>query len=146
MINPADIAILDLLRKQPSMSISQFVEAMGVTATAVRQRLNRLLAQGFIEKVSEPIEGRGRPGHRYLLTDSGRNQTGANFADLAKALWNEIRAIEDPEVQKGLLKRVSERLAEVYKAQVVGKDVETKMRQVAEIFAELQIPFEVEAD
>lgn len=146
MINPADITILDLLRKKSSMTIPQFVAAMGVTATAVRQRLNRLLAEGLIEKVSEPVEGRGRPGHRYLLTDAGRQQSGANFSDLAIALWNEIRSIKDPAVQKGLLQRISERLAAAYKGQIVGKDVETKLRQVAELFGDRQIPFEVAED
>ena len=146
MMNPADITILDLLRKQSSMTISQFVTAMGVTATAVRQRLNRLLAEGLIEKESEPVEGRGRPGHRYSLTELGRRESGANFTDLAIALWNEIRSIKDPVIQKGLLQRISERLAGFYKGQIDGKDVESKLRQVAEIFGDRQIPFEVTAD
>ena len=43
-----------------------------------------------------------RPGTSQpsLRTDrKGRRQTGANFVDLALALWNEVRAIEDSEVR-----------------------------------------------
>ena len=146
MVNPADITILDLLQKKSSFTISEFVTELGVTATAVRQRLNRLMGQGLIEKASEPIEGRGRPGHRYFLTEAGRRQAGANFADLAMALWHEIRSIKDPAIQKGLLKRISTRLAEAYKTQIVGDDVSDKMKQVAEIFGDRKVPFEVDTD
>ena len=41
----SDVAILDLLRQQDEMTIAGLTEAMGVTATAVRQRLVRLLSQ-----------------------------------------------------------------------------------------------------
>ena len=58
---------------------------MEVTPTAVRQRLTRLLAGEVIQR--EPIRnGRGRPKHRYWLTDKGMRRTGSNFADLAMAL------------------------------------------------------------
>src|SRR5688572_23051705 len=95
-IVPSDNAILDLLRKNDSLGIAQLAELMQVTATAVRQRLTRLMAQGYIDRVTTRA-GRGRPSHRYALTDKGRRKTGANFPDLAIALWQEVRAIKDPE-------------------------------------------------
>jgi DeoR family transcriptional regulator, suf operon transcriptional repressor len=81
-IVPSDTAILDLLRKRDRLSVTELAEAMEVTATAVRQRLNRLMAQGYIERVVSRA-GRGRPSHQYSLTSKGRRQTGSNFADLA---------------------------------------------------------------
>ncbi len=42
-VESSDIALLDLLRKHGSLSVSQLKAAMQVTATAVRQRLVRLL-------------------------------------------------------------------------------------------------------
>src|SRR5262245_8227565 len=92
----SDVALLDLLRKHGPLSIAQLKAPMQVTATAVRQRLVRLLAQGDIERTTERVS-RGRPLHRYALTDKGRRRAGANFADLAIALWQEIREIKDPE-------------------------------------------------
>jgi predicted ArsR family transcriptional regulator len=142
-IIPSDVAILDLLRKRESLGVGELAELMDVTATAVRQRLNRLLAQGYIDRLVVR-SGRGRPGHRYVLTDKGRRKTGANFADLAIALWQEIRDIKDPETRRGLFQRISRRLAEMYESQVQAETVEERMEQLAELFSSRQIPFEVD--
>src|SRR5262245_46423533 len=139
----SDIALLDLLRKHGRLSVAQLGEAMAVTATAVRQRLTRLLAQGDIEREAQRIS-RGRPIHRYGLTEKGRRRAGANFADLAIALWEEIRAISDPEVRRGLLTRISGRMAALYAGQIRGSTIEEKMESLAELFRQRQIAFDVE--
>ncbi|MDX1948311.1 MAG: AsnC family transcriptional regulator [Pirellulaceae bacterium] len=142
-IESSDIALLDLLRKQGAMGVAQLAMAMGVTATAVRQRLTRLLARGDLERSTEQT-GRGRPVHRYALTEKGRRRAGANFADLAIALWQEIREIKDPEVRRGLLARISKRLATLYADQIRGSNLDEKMESLANLFRERQIPFEVD--
>ncbi|MCA9267342.1 MAG: MarR family transcriptional regulator, partial [Planctomycetales bacterium] len=105
----SDATLLDLLRRRDGMTVHELAELMGVTATAVRQRLNRLLGQRLVERKIHRV-GRGRPSHQYSLSDAGRRKSGANFADLAIALWQEIRQIEDPEVRRGLLTRIARRL------------------------------------
>ncbi len=146
-IVPSDIAILDLLRTNESLSIADLATAMQVTATAVRQRLSRLMAQGYVDRATTRA-GRGRPSHQYRLTTKGRRKSGANFADLAIALWHEVRAIADPEVRRGLLQRLSKRLVDMYADQVQGDTVEERMESIAELFNERKIPFAVtrEAD
>jgi predicted ArsR family transcriptional regulator len=116
---------------------------MEVTATAVRQRLTRLLGQGFIERTPSR-GGRGRPSHKYVLTAKGRRKTGANFADLALALWREIHAIEDPQLRRSLLEGISRRLAGMYSQAVEGESLTERMRSLAELFSERHIPFAVE--
>jgi predicted ArsR family transcriptional regulator len=139
----SDIGLLDLLRKNGPQSVSQLATAMQVTATAVRQRLVRLLAQGDIERAALRA-GRGRPQHRYALTEKGRRRAGANFADLAIALWQEIREIKDPEVRRGLLTRISRRMAMLYAGQIGGSTLDERMESLAELFRERRIPFEVD--
>jgi predicted ArsR family transcriptional regulator len=139
----SDIGLLDLLRTQGALSVAQLKAAMGVTATAVRQRLVRLLDQGDVERTTEPAP-RGRPVHRYRLTEKGRRRAGANFADLAVALWQEIRGIKDPEVRRGLLQRVSTRLATLYAGQIRGSTLDERLESLAGVFRERQIPFDVE--
>jgi predicted ArsR family transcriptional regulator len=139
----SDIGLLDLLRKNGPQSVAQLAAAMEVTATAVRQRLTRLLAQGDIERAALRA-GRGRPQHRYTLTEKGRRRAGANFADLAIALWQEIREIKDPEVRRGLLGRISRRMATLYAGQVSGSTLDERMESLAELFRERKIPFEVD--
>lgn len=142
-IYAADVAILDLLRKRDEMTVSELAGLMEVTATAVRQRLIRLLAQGYIERAATKA-GRGRPSHHYSLTAKGRRKTGANFADLAVALWQEIREIEDPEVRKGLLQRISKRLSAMYVQEIGEGSLADKMASLAGVFAERGVPFSVE--
>lgn len=139
----SDVAILDLLRKQDAMTVAEMATSLDVTATAVRQRLSRLLGQGFIERAATKAS-RGRPSHSYWLTDRGRRKTGANFVDLAIALWEEIRQIKDLEVRQGLLQRIATRLADQYADQMTGHTLEERMESASRIFAERQVPFTVE--
>ncbi len=137
---PSDVAVANVLRERPEMSIAELAEALSVTATAVRQRLGRLMSEGLVCRKSI-TEGRGRPSHRYSLTDLGRRESGGNFADLAFALWDELRAISDVDVRRGLLQRIAGRMAESYGIQ--GKTTREKMQAVADLFGERQIPIAV---
>ena len=101
------------------------------------------MGQGLVDRELARA-GRGRPSHRYRLTDKGRRQTGANFVDLAMALWKEIRAIEDVEVRRGLLQRIAKTMATMYGDQVRGTTTADKMRSVSQVFAQRDVPFEVD--
>ncbi|MGY8767369.1 MAG: helix-turn-helix transcriptional regulator [Pirellulales bacterium] len=140
---PSDIALLDLLRIQDSMTIAELSTAMEVTATAVRQRLNRLMGQGHIERFAEKA-GRGRPIHQYRLSEKGKRKSGANFADLAVALWEEIRSIKDQEVRQGLIQRISKRMADLNADDFAGKSTDEKVDQLKKMFGERRIPMEID--
>jgi len=138
----SDSALLDLLRTSSSMTVTDFVSAMKVTPTAVRQRLNRLMAQGYIERSSTP-GGRGRPCHRYNLTSRGHSQAGTNFQDLALAMWRELRSIKDSDIRRGLIKRISDHLAGKYADAVAGAGPAERMASLARVFAERRVPLSV---
>jgi predicted ArsR family transcriptional regulator len=139
-----DSVVLDLLR-QRELTVAQLSLQLDVTATAVRQRLTRLMGQGLVERrVVKAV--RGRPSHFYALTERGRRQTGDNFSDLAVALWDEVRAVRDPEIRRGLLQRVAHRMAEKYADQVTGETVGERMEALAEVYRDRQIPLEVSHD
>jgi predicted ArsR family transcriptional regulator len=138
-----DSKLLDVLRVSGAQTVSSLAEANSVTPTAIRQRLNRLMAEGLIERNVTPSQ-RGRPSHRYSLTEKARRQTGSNFADLAVALWQEIRAVKDPEVRQGLLSRVTQSLAANYRSQVRGANLTERMESIQEIFADRGVPFSVD--
>ncbi len=139
----SDVGVLDLLRTNGPMKVAQIGTATGVTATAVRQRLKRLMSQNLVERVLVR-GGRGRPSHGYELTEKGRRKTGSNFADLAIALWSEVRAIDDAEVRRGLLQRLAGRLANVYADRVEGTTLAERMESIKEIFADRQVAFTVD--
>jgi predicted ArsR family transcriptional regulator len=139
----SDAAILDLLLERESASVSELALSMQVTATAIRQRLMRLMAQGLVARSANRAK-RGRPSHRYALTAEGRRKTGVNFADLAIALWREIGSLNDLKVKRALLEGLSRRLAGMYAGNVRGDSLQERMQSLAGLFHERRIPFTVD--
>ena len=142
-----DQALLDALRDCPSMTVGNLVDALGVTATAVRQRLTRMMAAGLIQRTHVP-NGRGRPSHLYVLTDAGKKSAGNNLNDLCIALWQEISTIHDPVIKQKVIGGAMQRLANKYRDQIAhgsgGQSVEDRMRSITDLFAERQIPVSFE--
>lgn len=141
----SDTQLLDLLRRRGAMSVSELAEATDVTATAVRQRLTRLMGQGLIEREAARV-GRGRPSHRYSLSDKARRQVGTNYADLAILLWEQIRNVKDLDIRRGLLERIAEAMAQFYAGEVQGTTTAARMESVQKLFADRRVPMAVELD
>jgi DeoR family transcriptional regulator, suf operon transcriptional repressor len=138
----SDKAVLDYLRRHGAARILDLVEETGVTATAVRQRIRRLMAEGLIARTTER-QVRGRPNHRYTLTEAGESHAGNNFGDLATVLWEEIKAVPNPEIRRGLLKRIADRFVAKYRDHVDGATLGERMASIAGLMQEREIPFEV---
>lgn len=138
-----DDRLLDCLRRRQSATVGELVEVLGVTATAVRQRLTRMLEAGYIDRTTER-QGRGRPIHRYKLTQDGARASGDNYADLAMTLWQEIRSVSDPEFRKGLLRRIARRLTDRYAQQVEGGTADERMESLASVMNEREVLFDVD--
>ena len=138
-----DRTVLDLLCRLESATVGDLAREMGVTATAVRQRLNRLMGQEIVTRTTAG-SSRGRPSHHYSLTEKGRRTTGENFADLAHALWKEIQEIEDADIRTGLLNRLAEALTNAYAPLMKGTTPSERMLEIKEIFGERNIPFSVD--
>lgn len=139
-----DQAILDLLRSDGGHSIDQLVQKMGVTATAIRTRLSRMMAAGLIERC-DVKHGRGRPSHEYKLTKKGLLESGNNLPDFATAIWEEIQSIPDDSVRKAILSGVAKRLADQYSDQIKGNSTEERLASLAEFFKSKNVPFVAES-
>ena len=141
-VESSDKTMLDYIRREGAVTISALVNEMGVTATAVRQRLQRLMVDGLIQRQTER-KSRGRPNHRYSLTEKGERAAGTNFADIALVLWEEVKSVDDPAIRRGLLKRIAGRLVERYRDRVSGGTLGERMTGVARLMDDREIPFEV---
>lgn len=139
----SDADLLDLLRCEGPLGVVELSKAMEVTPTAIRQRLSRLLRQGIIERHSQRI-GRGRPRHRYRLTQEGLRLTGSNFTDLALALWPQLTAIADPGIRSELIGRVVKSLAQGYAKEISGATILQRMRSLARLLSRRRVPFSVD--
>ena len=150
-LRSADEQLIDLLRDQPFLGVVPLAAGLGVTATAVRQRLDRLMEAGLVSRslaAAALPEGqhrrpRGRPSHVYSLTEKGRCTQGDNFRDLALVLWQEIRSVQHPDIRRGLIARIGSAMASQYSAEVSGTTVQERMESVARLFRDRQIGCEV---
>ena len=141
-LSQGDLQLIESLRLAPK-SIAELGEAMEVSANAVRQRLNRLMATDLISRRT-CSQGRGRPHHQYELTNAGRSTAGDNLPDLAKALWREIESIEDPKVRQTLLTGAMRRLLESYESEVVGQTIEDRLVSIQKFFDDRGVPISIE--
>lgn len=88
-----DRLLLDHLRRHDAASVGELGELLGVTATAIRQRLNRLMAEGLIE--------------RRLRQPPGGDHNGAEESDRGgsdspkRAEVNDARSIESAPKKNG---------------------------------------------
>lgn len=144
-INESDQQLVKVLRLKP-MTVNELIAELGVSANAVRQRLVRLMSAGLITRTKCDDEGRGRPSHEYMLTEDGHRTAGNNFADLAKALWQEIQTIEDAEIREKLIAGTVQRLLENFESEVTGETVEQRLAAVQKFFGDRQIPIAIDTN
>lgn len=102
--------VVELLARREQMTIAELVGAMGVTTTAVRLQVNRLLAEGWVE-ASKRRGGPGRPADVLRLSAAGRQLFGQRADDLCKLIIDELLESEGVERTRRIMRGVSKRLA-----------------------------------
>ena len=143
-LETADRDFLRRLHRRESATVQELCDDFGVTATAVRQRLGRLIAAGVVGR-REIREGRGRPRHAYSVTERGLRELGDNYSELATILWEELKAIPDMRVRSTVLSRIQETLVERYGRGVIGRTVPERIEQLQRRLAESGFDVEVDA-
>lgn len=144
-LRPVDRELLSALRSGESAGIGELTERLQVTATAVRQRVDRLLETGLIER-EKVVAGRGRPTYQYHLTVVGHQCAGANPAELADAMWREILTIEDTEIRGRLLASIAARLGREFATQCGDENegsFESRMKKLSDMLSDRHIVSEV---
>jgi predicted ArsR family transcriptional regulator len=143
MTESSDRPLLDLIRRHGPLTVDAMAVRLGVTPTAVRNRLTRLVGSGMVERRTEH-GGRGRPRYTYQASVEAHKQLGQNYADLAVVLWEEMmRTVEDRKQRRLLFGRITERLAEIYRAQVTGDEWEGRFVQLGTLLHDRGIEAEV---
>jgi len=138
-IRPVDQLVLDLLRRSEGLSVTDLMERLEVTATAIRQRLDRLEESGFIEKRKQGV-GRGRPSFKYFLTDLGWRQAGVTYSDLAISMWTEICSLENAELRSRMMARISDSMGGKFRDLIPDAPIVERMETMAEILSNRRVP------
>lgn len=104
-IDKNDQSFLEQLHRMCGGSVQEICDVVGVTATAIRQRVTRLEAAGLI--VCESLKaGRGRPRNIYRVSDAGLRHLGENYRDLALILWRTLHQVDDPAFKSQLFSAI----------------------------------------
>jgi predicted ArsR family transcriptional regulator len=131
-LDARDREILQHLHQSAGGDIQTLCDVLGVTRTAVRQRISRLEAAGIIESELRG-QSRGRPRLIYRVTASGLRELGENYRELAVALWEAISGFENAEVRQNLIGRVRNSLAERFRRQLIDcESVDDRLDQLAD--------------
>lgn len=138
-IRPVDQWVLELLRREGGLTVSDLVDRLEVTPTAVRIRLDRLEVVGLVERSKQP-HGRGRPVYQYFLSPLGWRQVGTTYTDLATALWQEVEELPDETVRQQMIERVSRRMGKKYGQMLGPGTMAERMKSMASLLSERKIP------
>jgi predicted ArsR family transcriptional regulator len=143
MAESSDRALLDMIRRGGPLTVADMASSLGVTATAIRNRLTRLLGAGLVERRSEH-QDRGRPKHTYRASVEAQKRLGQNYADLALVLWDEMMStVADRKLRRLLFIRVTDRLAEIYRSHVSGPEWEGRLVQLTNLLHDRGVEAEV---
>lgn len=123
--------VIEYIKRNGSATIKDLEDLLGVTTNAVRQHLQSLQADGYIER-RQVNAGVGRPHHAYMISDKANELFACHCDDLALTLLEEVFALEGVERAELLLGRVGDRLAKRYASSVRGEMLLDRVEQLAE--------------
>lgn len=105
------LRIVNLLARRGPCTIAELVAALGVTTTAVRQQVNRLVARRWLIRTRRR-QGPGRPADVFALSDDARRMLGGQAEELSRLLLEQIAEMPGRGRRRALLQAVSNRMAQ----------------------------------
>lgn len=143
--NPTSPAgqILEFLLRNGPASIKDLEQATGVTATAVRQQLASLSAEGLVA-MSKERQGVGRPRNLYHLTEQSHSLFACYSDELALDLIHELMETEGADKLRYLFNRVGSKLGGQYRRQIRGDVMGDRVRELSNVLSRRGIRVDLE--
>jgi predicted ArsR family transcriptional regulator len=115
---------------------------LGVSATAVREHLIHLQAEGLLAVRAER-HGPGRPRLIYALSAKAQSRSPKQYDRLIALLLRELAAEEGSAKVELILGRVSQRLAGEYAGAMAGTDIAARLGELRALLEQRGVPTEV---
>ena len=135
--------VLKAIQLRGKASIKDVAADLGVTASAVRLHLTQLEARGVIQ-AEKVREGVGRPYYVYSVTPGAHSLFYKDYGELTRLLLAEVAQTQGPDALQGVLRRVGDRLAAIYRDQVWGQELADRVRSRAELLDQRGVAVEIE--
>ncbi|NKE06670.1 transcriptional regulator [Bacillus selenatarsenatis] len=124
--------ILNLLKKEVTLTVNDLTDRLNITHMAVRKHLISLEEEGVIKSVSvkQPM---GRPLQKYSLTQQGELLFPKNYEGLSVEFLKDIKDMHGEESIQLLFSKREQRLTEEYKPKTQQKSMAEKIHEIARI-------------
>ncbi|VVE68483.1 transcriptional regulator [Pandoraea pnomenusa] len=126
--------VLHWLKTQGPASTAEVAAALGITAEAARQQVQRLVSDGLLVGQTTPSRGAGRPRQTWMLTEAGHARFPDAHSHLTIQLIGSIRQLFG---EDGLDRLITQRAADTrlhYKQAVDPlKGLQARLDKLAEI-------------
>jgi DeoR family transcriptional regulator, suf operon transcriptional repressor len=113
-------------------TISDLVAALGVTTTAVRQQVNRLLADGWLVR-SQRHGGMGRPADVFSVSEQAQRLFGERKGEFSRLLLEEMAQTIGAARRRAMLRNVGRRMAEQRRRFVGEGSPAQRLQSLAEL-------------
>lgn len=101
-ISEARRDVLYALRRRGDARVDDIAAALDITVTGARAHLTALVEQGLVASTQEASTGRGRPRHRFRVTDTAQQLFPTAYGELTNEL---LANLDDLEVETRLFDR-----------------------------------------
>jgi predicted ArsR family transcriptional regulator len=101
-ISEARRDVLYALRRRGDARVDDIAAALGITVTGARAHLTALIEQGLVTSSQETSSGRGRPRHRFRVTDTAQQLFPTAYGELTNELLGHL---DDSELEAQLFDR-----------------------------------------
>jgi predicted ArsR family transcriptional regulator len=134
IISASGMQLIKLLVGNPPHSITDLIDILGVTRTAVTEQLNELLRSGFVEREIEHLSVRGRPQYIYRATNAASFILYAqNQCMVVPSIWNALDDLGGADLIRKVMKKVGKSLAEHYIRKITAKKPEERLKQMTKL-------------
>ena len=131
----SDHEFLTTLQRIQPATIQDLCASVGVTATAIRQRLLRFQSEGLVARELSR-QDRGRPCYVYQVTDAAQKWLGDDHAEVAAVLWREIMRIPQADVRQEILENVRQALVERFGSRIEESSLAGRLQKLCSVLTE----------
>ncbi len=124
--------ILDLLKKEVSLTVNDLTDHLNITHMAVRKHLNTLEKDQLI-RTTEIKQPMGRPLQTYSLTEKGDMLFPKNYEGISVEFLHDIEDTFGRESIDTLFKKREQRLTNEYSTRMKNKTTQEKMQEIEKI-------------
>ncbi|MFD2657561.1 helix-turn-helix transcriptional regulator [Gracilibacillus thailandensis] len=124
--------ILELLKKEVSLSVNELIDYLDITHMAIRKHLTTLEKDGLVSSHHEKKDI-GRPIQKFFLTTKGKRLFPNNYESISVEFLKDIQAIHGKDSIEQLFENREERLTKQYADLVNQSSNLEKMRDIVHI-------------